>query len=55
MRFLMWGAMPLGGLAGGLLGEWLGGYGAFAAGVATLGLSYLAVVTAPRLGRTRSG
>ncbi|MEV4171139.1 MFS transporter [Nonomuraea sp. NPDC049709] len=55
MRFLMWGAMPLGGLAGGLLGEWLGGYGAFAAGVATLGLSYLAVITAPRLSRTRSG
>ncbi|MGN9838999.1 MFS transporter [Nonomuraea sp. H19] len=47
MRFLMWGASPLGGLAGGALGEWLGGYAAFAAGVVVLGLSHLAVVTAP--------
>ncbi|MGP3956062.1 MFS transporter [Nonomuraea sp. 3N208] len=47
MRFLMWGAMPLGGLAAGALGEWLGGYAVFAAGVAGLGLSYLAVVLTP--------
>ncbi|TMS00764.1 MFS transporter [Nonomuraea basaltis] len=52
MRFLMWGAMPVGGLAGGALGEWLGGYAVFAAGVAGLGLSYLAVVLAPRIART---
>ncbi|WP_188191645.1 MFS transporter [Nonomuraea sp. SYSU D8015] len=52
MRFLMWGATPIGGLAGGLLGEWFGGYAVFAAGVAGLGLSYLAVVLAPRIMRT---
>lgn len=52
MRFLMWGATPLGGLAGGALGEWLGGYAVFAAGVAGLGLSYLAVVLAPGIIRT---
>ncbi|MBF8188774.1 MFS transporter, partial [Nonomuraea sp. K274] len=52
MRFLMWGAMPLGGLAGGALGEWLGGYAVFAAGIAGLGLSYLAVVTAPAIMKT---
>ncbi|MFI7703460.1 MFS transporter [Nonomuraea sp. NPDC049480] len=51
MRFLMWGATPLGGLAGGALGEWLGGYAVFAAGVAGLGLSYLAVVLAPGIMR----
>ncbi|MFI7609840.1 MFS transporter [Nonomuraea terrae] len=51
MRFLMWGAMPLGGLAGGALGEWLGGQGVFAAGVALLGLSYLPIVTAPGIRR----
>ncbi|UBU11896.1 MFS transporter [Nonomuraea gerenzanensis] len=51
MRFLMWGTTPVGGLAGGLLGEWLGGYGVFAAGVALLGLSYLAIVTAPSIRR----
>ncbi|MCP2364975.1 MFS family permease [Nonomuraea thailandensis] len=49
MRFLMWGTTPLGGLAGGALGEWLGGQGVFAAGVALLGLSYLAIVTAPAI------
>ncbi|MEV0615553.1 MFS transporter [Nonomuraea sp. NPDC050404] len=52
MRFLMWGTTPLGALAGGLLGEWLGGYGVFAAGVALLALSYLAVVTAPAIRST---
>jgi MFS family permease len=51
MRFLMWGATPLGGLAGGALGEWLGGQGVFAAGVALLGLSYLPIVTAPGIRR----
>ncbi|MGP3911207.1 MFS transporter [Nonomuraea sp. 10N515B] len=51
MRFLMWGAMPLGGLAGGALGEWLGGYAAFAAGIAGVALSYLAVVLAPGITR----
>ncbi|MER7502959.1 MFS transporter [Nonomuraea pusilla] len=49
MRFLMWGAMPLGGLLGGALAEWLGGYAAFAAGLALLGLAHLAVVAAPRV------
>lgn len=49
MRFLMWGAMPLGGLLGGALAEWLGGYAAFAAGLMLLGLAHLAVVTAPRV------
>ncbi|MFI6793438.1 MFS transporter [Nonomuraea sp. NPDC050383] len=49
MRFLMWGAVPLGGLLGGALGERAGGYAVFATGVAALGLSHLAVVTAPRL------
>ncbi|MGP3934875.1 MFS transporter [Nonomuraea sp. KM88] len=52
MRFLMWGVVPLGGLAGGALGEWLGGYAVFAAGIALLGLSHLAVVTAPAIMRT---
>ncbi|AQZ69152.1 major facilitator superfamily MFS_1 [[Actinomadura] parvosata subsp. kistnae] len=51
MRFLMWGTTPLGGLAGGVLGEWLGGYGVFAVGVALLALSYLAIVTAPSIRR----
>ncbi|MEV0996322.1 MFS transporter [Nonomuraea sp. NPDC050202] len=51
MRFLMWGTTPLGGLAGGVLGEWLGGHGVFVAGVALLGLSYLAIVTAPAIRR----
>ncbi|MEV0378564.1 MFS transporter [Nonomuraea sp. NPDC050643] len=49
MRFLMWGTTPLGGLAGGLVGEWLGGHAVFAAGVALIGLSYLAIVTAPAI------
>ncbi|MEV0144290.1 MULTISPECIES: MFS transporter [unclassified Nonomuraea] len=49
MRFLMWGAVPLGGLLGGALGERAGGHAVFATGVAALGLSHLAVVTAPRL------
>ncbi|MEV1170041.1 MFS transporter [Nonomuraea sp. NPDC049784] len=49
MRFLMWGAVPLGGLAGGALGEWLGGHAVFAAGVALLGLSHLAVATSPAI------
>ncbi|MGW3348427.1 MFS transporter [Nonomuraea rubra] len=55
MRFLMWGTTPLGGLAGGVLGEWLGGYGVFAAGVALLGLSYLAIVTTPAIRRAGAG
>ncbi|MEV0197243.1 MFS transporter [Nonomuraea sp. NPDC050691] len=49
MRFLMWGAFPLGGLLGGALGERVGGYAVFAVGIAALGLSHLAVVTAPRI------
>ncbi|NUW34894.1 MFS transporter [Nonomuraea sp. SMC257] len=49
MRFVMWGAFPLGGLLGGALGERTGGYAVFAVGVAALGLSHLAVVTAPRI------
>ncbi|NUW45315.1 MFS transporter [Nonomuraea rhodomycinica] len=49
MRFLMWGAFPLGGLLGGALGERTGGYAVFAVGVAALGLAHLAVVTAPRI------
>ncbi|MEV0230475.1 MFS transporter [Nonomuraea sp. NPDC050786] len=49
MRFLMWGAFPLGGLIGGALGEWLGGYAVFAAGVALTGLAHLAVVTSPAI------
>ncbi|WP_433433631.1 MFS transporter [Nonomuraea sp. CA-141351] len=49
MRFLMWGAVPLGGLAGGALGEWLGGHAVFAAGVALLGLSHLAMATSPAI------
>ncbi|MEU0565850.1 MFS transporter [Nonomuraea sp. NPDC005983] len=49
MRFLMWGAGPVGGLAGGVLGEWLGAHAAFAVGAAVLGLSHLAVVTSPRI------
>ncbi|MEV0827389.1 MFS transporter [Nonomuraea rubra] len=55
MRFLMWGTTPLGGLAGGVLGEWLGGYGVFAVGVALLGLSYLAIVTTPAIRRAGAG
>ncbi|MFC5830201.1 MFS transporter [Nonomuraea insulae] len=55
MRFIMWGTTPLGGLAGGLLGEWLGGYAVFAAGVIMLALSYLAVVTAPGIRLTKAG
>ncbi|MGW4791729.1 MFS transporter [Nonomuraea sp. NPDC004297] len=51
MRFLMWGAMPLGGLAGGALGAWLGGYGVFAAGVILLGLASLVIVAAPAVRR----
>ncbi|QFY12367.1 MFS transporter [Nonomuraea phyllanthi] len=54
MRFLMWGAFPLGGLAGGALGEWLGGYAVFAAGVTLMGLSHLAVVTFPALLKART-
>ncbi|WP_246148929.1 MFS transporter [Nonomuraea turkmeniaca] len=51
MRFLMWGAAPLGGLAGGALGEWLGGYAAFATGIAVMSLAHLAVATAPAIMR----
>jgi hypothetical protein len=28
MRFLVWGTLPLGGLAGGMIGEWIGVRGA---------------------------
>ncbi|MET7464912.1 hypothetical protein [Nonomuraea sp. NPDC005501] len=49
VRFFMWGAVPLGGLLVGALGERAGGHAVFATGVAALGLSHLAVVTAPRL------
>lgn len=55
MRFIMWGTTPLGGLAGGLLGEWLGGYAVFAAGIAMLALSYLTVVTAPGIRLANAG
>ncbi|MBN6053392.1 MFS transporter, partial [Nonomuraea sp. RK-328] len=49
MRFLMWGAFPLGGLLGGALGERVGGYTVFAVGIAALGVAHLAVATAPRI------
>ncbi|MFI9845376.1 MFS transporter [Nonomuraea sp. NPDC051941] len=52
MRFLMWGAYPLGGLVGGALGEWLGGYAAFAAAVALMSLAHLAVATSPAIMKT---
>jgi predicted MFS family arabinose efflux permease len=41
MRFLMWSALPLGGLAGGALGEWAGAQAVFVTATLVCGLAYL--------------
>ncbi|NUP64919.1 MAG: hypothetical protein HOV96_41010 [Nonomuraea sp.] len=40
---------PLGGLAAGAVGAWPGGHAVFVTGIAVMALSYLAVVTAPKV------
>src|SRR5256712_6819659 len=47
MRFLVWGTMPLGGLAGGILGEALGLRPAIAVSVAGGLLAFLWVALSP--------
>lgn len=53
MRFLVWGTMPLGGLAGGLLGSILGTRAAMWIGATGIVVSCLPVVFSP-MSRTRS-
>ena len=47
MRFLVWGTMPLGGLFGGVLGEWLGLRPAIAVTAAGAVLAFLWVWRSP--------
>jgi MFS family permease len=47
IRFLVWGIMPLGGLAGGLLGEWLGVRGALWVAMSGQALSVGWVLASP--------
>ncbi|MFI6298087.1 MFS transporter [Nonomuraea sp. NPDC050790] len=44
MRFLMWSAVPVGGLLGGALGEWSGGRAVFVTGVLLVAAAHLPVV-----------
>ncbi|MFD9942545.1 MFS transporter [Nonomuraea sp. NPDC059023] len=44
MRFLMWSAVPIGGLLGGALGEWAGGRAVFVTGVLLVAAAHLPVV-----------
>ncbi len=44
MRFLMWSAMPFGGVLGGLVGEWQGVRGALWAASATVALAHVPVL-----------
>lgn len=47
IRFLVWGTMPLGGLLGGVLGQWIGIRSAFAVGLVGEVLAVLWVVASP--------
>jgi predicted MFS family arabinose efflux permease len=47
MRFLVWGTMPLGGLAGGFMGEALGLRAAIAVGAAGSLLAFLWIWLSP--------
>lgn len=47
VRFLVWGTMPLGGLLGGLLGEWLGVRGALWVGMIGQALAVVWVLASP--------
>lgn len=44
MRFLMWSALPVGGLAGGALGAWAGGQVVFITGVLVVAAAHLPVI-----------
>jgi hypothetical protein len=47
MRFLVWGTVPLGGVAGGALGQWLGARTTLWIGLAGACLSFLFVLCSP--------
>ncbi|SFK47996.1 Predicted arabinose efflux permease, MFS family [Streptosporangium canum] len=49
MRFLMWGAAPIGGLLGGVLGEWSGAHATIWIGAAGITLAHLPVLTYRRI------
>ncbi|WP_086577139.1 MFS transporter [Streptosporangium minutum] len=49
MRFLMWGAAPIGGLLGGVLGEWSGAHATIWIGAAGLAVAHLPVLTYRRI------
>ena len=48
MRFIVWGTIPLGTLAGGALGTWLGLREAIAIGAVGSGLSFLWILLSPQ-------
>jgi hypothetical protein len=47
MRFLVWGTMPLGGLAGGALGQWVGAREALAVAAAGSVVAVVPVLLSP--------
>jgi MFS family permease len=47
IRFLVWGAMPVGGLAGGVLGQWLGVRPALTVAAIGAGLAFLPIISSP--------
>ncbi|WP_157250890.1 MFS transporter [Nonomuraea typhae] len=56
MRFLMWSALPIGGLLGGALGEWAGARPLFVIGVLLVAIAHLPAVMTPiwRVTKVRS-
>ena len=47
LRFLMWGTLPLGGVAGGVLGDWLGARTTLVLATAGAMLAFLPVIASP--------
>lgn len=49
MRFLMWSALPVGGLIGGALGEWAGGRTVFVTGALLIAAAHVPVILSRRM------